>query len=261
MQVTTNMALTIILLALAWLSFKDAKDYKAFKRVSDGEARLHFFRRWTLTPMWLFGFGGLGILAVLGRMEALFALPVEFAEATALFETGDNNAANNLETLLGTALGIAMGLAITFLVWRTRLKKMRKPVGDIEALLPRNGREVAAAIPLSINAGISEEIFFRAALPMLAFVATGSMMLAFGISIAAFGLAHWYQGYKGVFATALMGVLFSFFYLSSGSLLKPILIHILIDLIALVIRPAWSIHMANRASARVSATNFEKIAR
>ncbi len=252
MQIAAIIALTVILSGLAWMSLKDARDYSAFQRVRESEARIRFFRQWTLVPMGLFGFGGLGLLVVLGRTDVLFALPAEYAAAAQFFTDRPESAPDDLESMLGMAAGLAVGLAISVFIWRARLKKMLRPVGDIEALLPRNGREVAASIPLSINAGISEEIFYRAALPMLAFVAIGSVELAFAISIAAFGVAHWYQGYKGVFATMVMGAIFTILYLSSGSLLKPILLHILIDLVALVIRPAWAIRRALRTSVQMT---------
>ncbi|WP_338501432.1 CPBP family intramembrane glutamic endopeptidase [Sphingomonas kaistensis] len=244
MQNVAIVTLVVILGLIGWLSLKDARDYQEFKNAQDEDSRLAFYRRWTIYPMLLFGFGGAALLAWLGRTDALTGLPSEFAAAAARFSSAQEPAAAaTSETMLGMALGMTLGLVVTFYIWRARLRAARRPIGDIEALLPRTRREVLAAIPLSINAGISEEIFFRAALPMLAFVATGSVPLSFAISIVSFGIAHWYQGFKGVLATTAMGALFAYLYLSSGSLLKPILIHILIDLVALAIRPAWSIRM------------------
>ena len=148
------------------------------------------------------------------------------------------------------AIGIALGLTVPAIIWRNRLKKMRQPViGDIEALLPRNRKEIAASVPLALNAGISEEIFYRVALPILALEATGSVVASILISIAAFGLAHWYQGWKGVLATSAVGAFLFWLYLSSGSILKPMVVHVLIDLMGLIIRPAVSHYLANRDGA------------
>ena len=44
-----------------------------------------------------------------------------------------------------------------------------------------------------------------------------------------FGLAHSYQGISGMLLTALAGALFCGLYVATGSLLLPILLHILID--------------------------------
>ncbi len=46
-----------------------------------------------------------------------------------------------------------------------------------------------------------------------------------------------------------IGAWFAWLYLSSGSLLKPILIHVLIDLIALALRPAIALRWHARAEA------------
>jgi membrane protease YdiL (CAAX protease family) len=50
------------------------------------------------------------------------------------------------------------------------------------------------------------------------------------VAAACFGLAHFYQGATGMISTAIVGIIFTFFYVESGSLLLPILIHILVDL-------------------------------
>ena len=47
---------------------------------------------------------------------------------------------------------------------------------------------------------------------------------------AGFGLAHWYQGRVGVLKTGLLGGLMATFYLGTGSLLWPAILHVAIDL-------------------------------
>ena len=44
-----------------------------------------------------------------------------------------------------------------------------------------------------------------------------------------FGLAHSYQGIAGMVLTAFAGLLFCGLYVATGSLLFPILLHILVD--------------------------------
>jgi uncharacterized protein len=239
--------LSIILGGLAWCSYRDSRLYAAFQKLEQSEPRIRFYRRWTVESLILFGIGGVALLLAIGRIEALWVFPSDFAGASAPIRAVADPAGSSVERMLGMAIGLAIGLSVTALVWKMRLRKIRQPVvGDIEALLPRNRKEVLACIPLAINAGISEEIFFRVALPLLALMATGSVTAAIAISIAAFGLAHWYQGWKGVFATTAVGGLLFWFYLSSGSLLKPIAFHIMIDMVALVIRPYISLYLVNR---------------
>ncbi|WP_459790138.1 hypothetical protein [Alteriqipengyuania sp. 357] len=44
----------------------------------------------------------------------------------------------------------------------------------------------------------------------------------------------------------LVGAFFAYLYVDSGSLVKPIVLHVLIDLMALVVRPALSSRLAAR---------------
>lgn len=241
------LALVALLCALIWMARRDARDYAAFALAQLSVDRIRFYRNWTVVPLALFGVGGLALLLFLDRINALWLFPAEFASAIGLIESVSISASSSAEGLLGMAAGLAVGLAVTAIIWRIRLRKMREPVvGGVEALLPRNKKEMAACIPLAVNAGVSEEIFYRLALPLLAFEATGSVAASFAISIAAFGVAHWYQGWKGVMATTAVGALMVWLYLSSGSILKPILAHVLIDIVGLVIRPLVSQHLSPR---------------
>lgn len=54
---------------------------------------------------------------------------------------------------------------------------------------------------------------------------------------AIFGLGHLYQGLKGALAASVLGLLLFVFFLSTGSLLLPILLHALTDFgVLLVLR-------------------------
>ena len=52
-----------------------------------------------------------------------------------------------------------------------------------------------------------------------------------------FGLAHWYQGRLGMLATGVLGAVLTQLYLTTGSLLLPMVLHVLIDLRLLLDRP------------------------
>lgn len=247
MNLVASLALSSVLAGLLWMSWRDSRDYAAFKLSDESADRIRFYRQWTLVPLALFGGGGVVMLLALGRIDALWNLPAELAALIESIKPPSSAETPSLESMMGMAIGMALGLTISAILWRKRLKKMRQPViGDIEALLPRNRSEVKWCIPLALNAGISEEIFYRAALPLLALEATGSIAASLLISISAFGMTHWYQGWKGVLVTTAVGAFMFWLYLSSGSILKPIAVHILIDMIGLVIRPLISQHMTNR---------------
>jgi len=148
----------------------------------------------------------------------------------------------------GAATGIVVGLALGtagFIVARLRANRRaanapaapasapwwRKLLPDFSALLPVTAHERMVWAAVAVSAGICEEVVFRGWL-----LATlhgplglrGTALIA--VAAAAFGLAHAYQRIAGVLLTSLAGALFCVLYVATGSLLVPILLHILVDL-------------------------------
>jgi membrane protease YdiL (CAAX protease family) len=94
---------------------------------------------------------------------------------------------------------------------------------------------------VGITAGLCEEILFRGFL--LYYLRTSPwqlhLTLALLLSSAIFGLQHLYQGAQGVAATFVLGALFGLFFILTGNLVFPILLHAATDLRLLVmLRPA-----------------------
>jgi membrane protease YdiL (CAAX protease family) len=241
---------TVALLAV-W-NARETRRYAIFKQTDDPAERMAFYRRWLVTSFALLGLGSLAILAALGRIGAVATLPAEFA---ALYpHAGPTAPVTQMDApmLIGFAIGATISLSVLAFVWHRRLRKMSQPViGDIEPLLPRNGRETLMAIPLSLNAGISEELCFRLALPLLITACTGSAIAGLVLATAIFGLMHRYQGWKGIAMTTLIGSFLTWIYIASGSLVKPMVLHVLVDLMALVVRPAVS-RLVMRRTARTA---------
>ena len=121
--------------------------------------------------------------------------------------------------------------------------RILKTIGNVGSLFPRNRPEIVHAAAMSIAAGVSEELAFRLFLPLLVALVSGSAFVAFGVAVAAFGAMHLYQGRAGVIATTLVGALMAAVYLMTGELWLAMVLHALIDLNSLVLRPmltgAW----------------------
>jgi uncharacterized protein len=100
------------------------------------------------------------------------------------------------------------------------------------ALLPRTRAERRLFTLVGITAGVCEEWlyrgFFLAVVAALAGDLSGPLLVL--VAAAAFGLAHAYQGVAGVVTTGVLGGVLAGLYLSTGSLLLPVLLHVLIDL-------------------------------
>ena len=102
---------------------------------------------------------------------------------------------------------------------------------DFAALVPATTRERLLWAAVAISAGVCEEIVFRgwllATLHGIAGLNGTELIVAAALI---FGLGHAYQGITGVVLTGLAGAFFCVLYLSTGSLLTPILVHAAIDL-------------------------------
>jgi membrane protease YdiL (CAAX protease family) len=138
----------------------------------------------------------------------------------------------------GLAIGLVAGGIV--MVVRERRGEATPIVGDIDVLIPRTTMERRWFAALAVTAGLAEEVIYRA-LPIIVLVAvlpaTASPWWAVAIAAAVFGAAHFYQGLSGVIATAAMGVVFGAMLIVSHSLIPGMILHALVDLRLLVLRP------------------------
>ena len=251
MPLTPPLAL-FCLFVVAALSFyvvrKDHIEYRAFKAATDSLRRRQFFAIWTVRSALGFGATSLALLAWTGRASTLRTLPDEFRSvreallAHAPLPHGGDYVAN-WSYLAGFALGLIVPLAGVFVFWFVKRRNVApRPknllIGDIEALLPRNISEGLWAVGISLNAGVSEELFFRLLLPTLVCSVVADPWIAFAVSAAAFGAMHAYQGLAGALAATFLGALLSIVYLCTGELWIAIALHVALDLRTLVLMPS-----------------------
>jgi membrane protease YdiL (CAAX protease family) len=106
----------------------------------------------------------------------------------------------------------------------------RKLLPDFTALLPSTTQERLLWVLVAISAGVCEEVVFRGWLLAMLHGQMGLNGAALiGVAAALFGLAHIYQRMAGVILTAFAGALFCVLYVATGSLLVPIVLHIIVD--------------------------------
>lgn len=133
---------------------------------------------------------------------------------------------------------VISGLVAFYLLVKTSaaLRTKLRPFYGLEIerlLLPRTTDEARAWGAVSFTAGATEEFIFRGVLlyTISLYVDVPDATLAI-IGGGLFGLAHAYQGPKGIVTTGLIGFLFGYLYLAMGMLWPLIIIHTLLDLIA-----------------------------
>jgi membrane protease YdiL (CAAX protease family) len=241
----TALLLLLVLVLLAGFVRNDSAEYAAFKRLTRSAERQRAFRRWTLKSFAFFGLGAVALLALLGRIETLWRLPPEFAElASALGRrlSGEGGLSAGFVVAVSAALVAGGAIGAIAAAWRGRGKPASLKIGDVEPLFPRNREERRWTALLAVNSGPSEELFFRLMLPLLIALATGDALLAFAASALIFGAVHFYQGWAGVIGTTLAGALFTGLYLASGTIWVPVVLHSVMNLNSLWLRP-WLIDL------------------
>ena len=107
--------------------------------------------------------------------------------------------------------------------------EFREKIESASPLLPNNPRELWVFYTLSVTAGICEELLYRGFMIwyLSGLVGTvGAVLVSSGV----FGMAHLYQGPKGVMQTGVIGLILAALYLATGSLWVPMALHMLVDM-------------------------------
>lgn len=228
--------LVAMLAAGTWWVRRDVSEYQRFVALDDTQARQRTLRKWIVQSFALLTCASLVTLWLADGLTPFDSFPDAFGAFQAVSKLPERPMSP--EMAAGVVVGVIINLAIVgFVQWHRLRKSGSRIPGGTDALIPRNRAEAAHALALSINAGFSEELFFRLALPLLLFKMTGSLLAAFAFAVLCFGLMHAYQGIKGILATAAVGTLITIIYLKTGSLLHVMMLHAAIDVIALFVRP------------------------
>jgi len=100
---------------------------------------------------------------------------------------------------------------------------------SVRVILPVNASEAGVFGALALTAGICEEILYRGYMLhyMRAWLPGAAAIVA---AIVIFGLAHAYQGGRGILLTGLAGAAAMGLYLFTGSLVAPMILHVTVDL-------------------------------
>jgi len=127
-------------------------------------------------------------------------------------------------------------LAACLAGWAGMLLEARARKGNPDTvvlhLLPRTGKERAVFFCVSVTAGFTEEYLWRGFCFALLAQASGSVLLAFLTTSLAFGLAHLYQGTRGVLRATLLGAILAIPVVVTGSLVPSMIAHTGIDMIS-----------------------------
>lgn len=189
---------------------------------------------WALGIAITYGLSGVIALLLLGRLAALVALPPELHAAARRLDIAPLGPQAVAEVGWSIAGGFVLGaLAVAVMArrgWRV-VRMYRSPA------VAMNAREAGAAMLLAAAAGAGEELFFRLLIPLLGAMVFDDGVAGCVLGWAAFTLAHRYQGARGMAAVGLVGAVLAWLYLATGLLWLVMVLHMLVDASALVLRP------------------------
>ena len=111
------------------------------------------------------------------------------------------------------------------------------PMPQPHFLSVRGTGETVLALVLVVVVAVSEEVIFRGYLIARLREATGSSAVAVLVSAFVFSLGHGYEGTAGVATVGVMGLIYALVYLQRRSLVAPVTMHLLQDLLSIVVLP------------------------
>ncbi|MFF4771778.1 CPBP family intramembrane glutamic endopeptidase [Microtetraspora fusca] len=214
-----------LLFVTPWLG-KRAYEKLARQRDRDPRALVRMFRSW-IAETWAL----MAVALVLAAMSP----GVGLADLGLVAPSGGGS------RVTGMVVGATIGLVAVTLVFRRRAKSGRAVPGQaaFSAMLPRTTAERWAAAAMAVTAGVCEEVLYRGFLIALGVGVLGlDVKVAAGAALVVFVAGHWYQGWKGLLIVTVAGYGLTALYLAQGSLLLPIVVHVLVDLRGLLFVPA-----------------------
>ncbi|MFN8015247.1 MAG: CPBP family intramembrane glutamic endopeptidase [Acidimicrobiia bacterium] len=242
------MKILSIVLLLLWLGLlfyvvrRSKNQYEYFKSLTSTVERQRVYKKMVIGSFLFYGIGSIITLIIIGKLNVIFRTDSQLISSLSMGESVKKEINGELKFI---GVIVAIEIPLIYLFTRLKVKKRKRSVklptiGDVNALIPKNKAERKIGVIISANAGLSEEIFFRAMLPLLFYYSIGNAYLSVALSCLIFGLVHWYQKWKGILVTGILGVIQTCIYVFTGQLWIAILIHIFIDLNAFVFRPMTS---------------------
>ncbi|MEV4019342.1 CPBP family intramembrane glutamic endopeptidase [Nonomuraea angiospora] len=177
-------------------------------------------------------------IAELWALAAVALLVVALSPALTLADVGVKPPTDPAVTYgVAVALPVAMVPVVLFMRWLVKNGGKVPGVDAYSALMPRTPGERWLAGGVAVSAGICEELVYRGLLMGLGLALGLSPLLAAAAAVVVFALGHVYQGRWGFLLSLLGGIAFTGIYLRTGSLIAPIVVHVVIDIRSLVLTP------------------------
>lgn len=200
-----------------WLAFVGpALDVPLFRKLKTSN---HPQRRLIVYGMTILSLVGLTALTLASRGSKLFGSPFGPPESW-------------IQILAYSLIGLMFVHTIQVLKYALESDENRLYVHQafavLDFVLPTNRSERLWYVPLALSAGVFEEVLFRSFL--IHYFGGLPHWVAALASATIFGVAHSYQGWKGILGTFLVALGFTVIVAGTGSLLVAMVVHSLWDL-------------------------------
>lgn len=229
--------LLVVVTLLIWrAATRERREYQQFKRMRSTVARQKVMRKWLAESVLIMG--GLSVAVLLAAWEYV-PMALRDAQQWAPIAASRDFFATSIGAglAIGAVIGGLAAIVVPLILVRNATTDEIPKLGDIGALLPRTRGELPYGAGLALSAGVFEELLFRLAMPALLFGIWPNGPVAFLLATVLFGCLHLYQKWTGVIAATVLGLIFAYLYLVSGSILLPIVVHVLVDIRSLVLLP------------------------
>jgi len=142
------------------------------------------------------------------------------------------------EILVGVLLFVPAFLAAAALDRALVAAGFSSPATPLPSLVPGRGlSELVLALVLVGVVAVAEETIFRGYLLLRILNLSARPALGVALSALVFSIGHGYEGSAGVITVGALGALFAVVYLWRRSLVAPVVMHFLQDLLAVVLVP------------------------
>lgn len=144
------------------------------------------------------------------------------------------------DILIGLALSILLVIGVQLLEAALRAAGLSSP-SSAPGLTPSGPGEVILAVGLVLVVAVAEETIFRGYLILRFAAVLRSRLWAVVASSFIFAIGHGYEGGAAVVTIGLTGLVFAVVYLWRQSLVAPIVMHLVFNLLAIVLAPLLSV--------------------
>jgi membrane protease YdiL (CAAX protease family) len=142
------------------------------------------------------------------------------------------------DILLGVVLFVPMFFGAAFLERALQAAGFSVPSTPTPSPLAAKGiGEYVLAFFLVVVVAVAEETIFRGYLILRFKAVTVSSIVALLLASIVFSLGHGYEGTAGLITVGAMGLVFALVYLWRGSLVAPVTMHLLQDLLSIILLP------------------------